>query len=337
MNGKQRSGPGPGLRRSDRGAALLVAMLTVTLVASLAAAALWQQWRAIEVESAERGRVQAAWLLVGALDWSRLLLREDGRANGIDHLAEPWAVPLQEARLSSFLAAERNVTQVQDASSDARDAFLSGDISDLQARLNVSNLVLGASPAQAQALRQFGRLFERLGLPAQQLRLLADALRQAQTGSADGERGAAPLMPPTSAQLGWLGLSPATESALAPYVTLLPARTAVNLNTAGVEVLLAAVEGLDQAGAQKIVQAREARHFSDFNQVRALLGDGVKIDQGEHDLASSYFEVRGRLRLDDLLVDEHSLVHRQGSQVSTLWRQRGAAPERDAAPGAAIQ
>ncbi|TNF54025.1 MAG: general secretion pathway protein GspK, partial [Burkholderiales bacterium] len=33
----------------QKGAALLLAMLTVTLVASLAAAALWQQWRATEI------------------------------------------------------------------------------------------------------------------------------------------------------------------------------------------------------------------------------------------------------------------------------------------------
>ena len=41
----------------QRGAALLSAMLTVTLVATFAAAALWQQYRSIEVEKAERGRV----------------------------------------------------------------------------------------------------------------------------------------------------------------------------------------------------------------------------------------------------------------------------------------
>ena len=44
-----------GLKRSRQsGAALLLAMLTVALVATLASAALWQQWRAIEVEGAER-------------------------------------------------------------------------------------------------------------------------------------------------------------------------------------------------------------------------------------------------------------------------------------------
>ena len=47
-------------RHRQAGAALLAAMLTVTLVATFAAAALWQQWRASEVESAERARVQTA-------------------------------------------------------------------------------------------------------------------------------------------------------------------------------------------------------------------------------------------------------------------------------------
>ena len=59
------------MRRGARGAALLTAMLTVTLVASLAAAALWQQWRSVEVEAAERARSQSLWVLTGALDWAR--------------------------------------------------------------------------------------------------------------------------------------------------------------------------------------------------------------------------------------------------------------------------
>ena len=42
----------PAGRRRQRGAALLAAMLTVTLVATLAASAMWQQWRAVEVETA---------------------------------------------------------------------------------------------------------------------------------------------------------------------------------------------------------------------------------------------------------------------------------------------
>ena len=47
-------------RPRQYGAALLAAMLTVSLVATFATAALWNQWRSVEVEAADRARVQAA-------------------------------------------------------------------------------------------------------------------------------------------------------------------------------------------------------------------------------------------------------------------------------------
>ena len=321
----------PGTRRLHRarGAALLAAMLTVTLVATFAASAMWQQWRAVEVETAERGRVQSAWILVGALDWSRLILREDGRSGGADHLAEPWAVPLQEARLSTFLAATNNVSQVDDASTDTTEAFLSGQISDMQARLNITNLIAGEQ-ADPVALRQFTRLFERLGLPEQQLSLLVDAMRRAQpgttssTGATNNQGNTAPLMPPTVSQLGWLGLTPATIATLAPHVTLLPVRTPVNLNTAGIDVLMSAVDDLDSASAQKIVQSRESSHFRTLSDAQKLVGESVTLDSSHFSVASGYFEVRGRLRLGDTMLDERSLVRKIGMDVTTLWRERGA-------------
>ena len=97
--------------RRQRGAALLLAMLILTLVATMASGMVWQQWRAIQVESAERARTQSAWILSGALDWARLILREDARTGGADHLGEPWAVPLAEARLSS--RSEEHTSELQ--------------------------------------------------------------------------------------------------------------------------------------------------------------------------------------------------------------------------------
>ncbi len=306
----------------QRGAALLAAMLTVTLVATFAAAALWQQWRSIEVETAERARVQSAWILLGALDWSRLILIEDGRAGGADHLAEPWAVPLEEARLSTFLAADRNVSQQADASTNTQDAFLSGQIIDLQSRLNLTNLVQGGTVNES-ALAQFGRLFNQLGLPASELATLVQGLRAAQAPAEGGSQ--APLMPQTLGQLTWLGVSPATVALLAPHAALLPERKPVNLNTAGVEVLLASIEGLDMAGANKIVAVRETKHFKTLEDVNALLGQVTQANSNDHAVSSSYFEVHGRLRLDDVTVQERSMVRRLGMEATTVWRERGAA------------
>ncbi|AVS84077.1 general secretion pathway protein GspK [Paracidovorax avenae] len=332
----------------QHGAALLAAMLTVALVATFAAAAMWQQWRAVEVESAERARVQSAWLLVGALDWSRLILREDLFArggDGTDHLAEPWAVPLEEARLSTFLAAgPEGAAAEPDASTDTANAFLSGQITDLQSRLNVYNLVEGAT-VSAPALRQFSRLFDALGLPQQELQQLAEGLRKAMAqsnaagagntgaGTATGTAAPAaapadlasvPLMPRSFTQLTWLGLSASTVAALEPYATLLPRRTPVNLNTASAQVLQASIEGLDMAGAQRLVQARESQHFKTTADATRQLGGNLQIPPETHSTMSSYYEVRGRLRLGDTVVEERSLVYKAGSTARTLWRERGA-------------
>ena len=311
----------PRARCRQRGAALLAAMLTVTLVATFAATALWQQWRSVEVEAAERTRIQSAWILIGALDWSRLILIEDSRAGGADHLAEPWAVPLEEARLSTFLAADRNVTQIDDAGG-GEEAFLSGQIIDLQSRLNLANLVSGDTVNEA-ALAQFERLFAQLGLPPAELTALVQALRQAQAPGSENTD--APLMPQSPSQLAWLGLAPRTLALLAPHITLLPERKPVNLNTAGAEVLMATLRGLDRAGADRIMAVRQMQPFRSVDDVKKLLGDQIEVSGSEHGVASSYFEVHGRLRMGPTVVQERSLVRRMGLEATTVWRERTGA------------
>lgn len=308
------------------GAALLSAMLTVTLVATFAAAALWQQWRSVEVEIAERGRVQVAWLLIGALDWSRLILRLDGRAATTDHLAEPWAVALEESRLSTFLAADKNNTGGLTAEEQV-DAFLSGGMVDAQSKLNVFNLI-SAGQVSAPDAAAFKRLFELLNLPAPELEDFVGKLKDAVQANAPTT---APLMPQRVRQLTWLGLSPATLSKLTPYITLLPERTAVNINTAGAEVIFAAVPGLQLADAKLTVSSRESAHFPSIadaaTKVPALSG---KLQDTQHSVATKFFEVSGRIRLEQTVVEEQSLVQRDAqSNVKTLWRERAviAAPE----------
>lgn len=310
---------------AQRGAALLLAMLTVTLVASLAASALWQRWRSVEVESAERTRQQAAWILSGALDWARLILREDARTGGADHLAEPWALPLQEARLSTFLAMDADSSAVQ------REAFLSGQIVDLQSRLNLLNLLDGDKlwpPAQ----QAFARLFEQLGLPASELKGLIQGLLAAQRGTRGGTTAAdAPLMPQTLPQLRWLGLQPQTLARLAPHVSLLPGQVPVNINTAGLEVLLAVVPNLSRADAIRMLAERERAHYPTLIDKRLPAPVLAAASGGQLAVASRFFEVHGRLRLDDLVVQEVSVVQRDGLSVKVLRRQRHT-PAPDPAP-----
>ena len=308
--------------KRQRGAALLLAMLTVALVATLASAALWRQWRAIEVESSERARLQAGWMLSGALDWARLILREDARSGAVDHLGEPWAVVLQESRLSSFLALEG-----QEAA-DTDTAFLSGAISDAQSRMNITNLVAGGKLSEPDQLA-FARLFARLGVDGAVLEQLGDQLLLSQGAALEGGT-SAPLRPRRLEQLAWLGLSAESLRVLQPYVVLLPARTPLNLNTAGVEAIAASIAGLESADARKFVEARDRRPLRSLADAQRLLPAGVAaLAPGQFSVASRFFEVRGRLRIDGIVVEESSLLDRNGLGVFIVWRER-------VAPGIAV-
>jgi general secretion pathway protein K len=312
------------------GAALLSAMLTVTLVATFAAAALWQQWRSVEVEIAERARVQVAWLLVGALDWSRLILRIDGRAGTTDHLAEPWAVALQESRLSTFLAADKNNTGGLTAEEQV-DAFLSGSIEDAQSKLNVFNLIESGQVSMTD-LAAFKKLFAHFNLPESELEVFVSYLKAASAANSDLNPAATTLlMPQRVRQLTWLGLKPQTLAKISPYITILPIKTTININTAPAEVIYASLPGLELADAKLAVAAREKAFFPSLNEAASTvpaLKDKLKDTQ--HGVSTKFFEVTGRIRLEQTVVEEQSLVDRSDiNQVKTVWRERSvvASPE----------
>jgi general secretion pathway protein K len=300
-------------------------MLTVALVATLASAALWQQWRGIEIEQAERGRAQSGWILTGALDWARLILREDARTNQTtgagDHLAEPWAIGLQEARLSTFLAADG---QQQEDPSTSFEAFLSGDVQDQQSRLNFHNLVQDGKVSES-TLRMFVRLYDQLGLNPSALPQVAQRLLAAQEAvQGKASAAASPLLPRRWPHVVWLGVSPQEAQRLAPFATWLPERTPVNLNTASLEVLVATVPGLDRARAQRLVDERALKPFKTLAHASELLHGDFQLKEGEHSTHSRYFQVTGRLRLGEQMVQEQSLVVRDGLNVRALWRERSA-------------
>jgi len=284
----------------------------LVLVTTLAAGMVYQQHRAIQVEAAERARTQSAWILNGALDWARLILREDARSGGPTALSEPWATPLAEARLSTFLATDKD-----NNSDSGPDAFLSGAIIDLQSRYNLRNLIDGNKILEAELLT-LQRLCEAAGAPTDTAPRIAEGLRLAWAG---GDTQSVPLAPRTVAQLQWLGIDPGVLDRLQNFVVLLPVRTTVNLNTADPEVIAAVSAGLDAGAAQALVQTRQrgAYRTVDIAKKQAPLLDPKNVG-----VTSNYFEVRGKLRLDDRALEERSIVERRGLDIVTILRERVA-------------
>ena len=298
-------------KRPARGVALLIAMVLLTVVATLASGMIWQQWRAVQVETAERSRSQSYAILSGALDWSRLILREQ-RTNLVA-LTDPWANPLAEASLSTFLAADK------DNNADAGpEAFLSGQIADAQARYNLRNLLAQdgkLAEAEVATLRQ---LVQSAGAPAESADLIAAGLLAA-TLVSDGH---APLAPQRLADLAWLGLDRPLIEALRPYLTLLPTPTPINLNTASREVI-AAVLGIDAGSAERIARRPSTTAWNSLDTALQQLPTAQREKlAGRVAITSSYFEITGQLRLEDRVVQERSLVLKRDRDVLVLQRER---------------
>jgi general secretion pathway protein K len=306
--------------RPPRGAALLVAMVILTLVGTLAAGMVWQQWRALQVESAERLRVRAAWILTGAVDFGRVILRLDARTPGVDHLGEPWATQLQESSLASLLAADRSNNV-----GTGPEVYLRGTIADAQARYNLRNLVDNERRLVPAEVETLGRLCATAGVAPEVAQAIADGLKAAWAAEA-GQAGDddAPMAPRSVAQLGWLGIDAASVAALEPFLVLLPEATPLNLNTASAEVLAAVVSALDAGSAQRLTQARQARPFRSIAEAGAQIAGTPTLDSRRVAVASNYFEVSGRLRADDRRIEERMLVVRRGRDIVPLWRERRA-------------
>lgn len=312
-------------RSTQRGAALLLAMLIVTIVATLAAGMVWQQWRGIEVEIAERARAQAAWLIEGATDWARLILRTDAQDRerpNVDTLNEPWNTPLKEVKLSDFLAADKNNTV-----DTGLEAFLSGQITDAQSRYNLRNLLRDDDADAAKDLTILKRLCESLGLPADTATRIADGMKGAdlaedQLDDEEDVAPGAPLPPQRVQQLTWFGLDADAVRRLSPYVVILPGETPLNVLTASPEVLSAVMEGLDRGTAERFAQKRLSLDVKVLADVKPLLPEKVELDEKRVSVNSNYFEILGELRYENFLLRELSLVQRRSLEVVLIRRER---------------
>jgi general secretion pathway protein K len=336
--------------RRQRGAALLLALLIMTLVATLAAGMVWLQWRGIEVETAERARGQAQWLLNASLDWGNLILKSSIR-NGHteDDLGQPWATPLAETKLSSFLSADGSHSE--DA---GPEAYLSGQITDAQSKYNLYNLILptnGQTIGKTTELERLQILFQAIGVSQDVATTIAAGMRasdSAQQAAATPGTQIDPggvLMPIELGDLAWYGVDPKVIKQIEPFVQLIPFQSplpgsptpqmSINVNTAPAEALMAGCPGMSRATAAQLILQRRQRPFDDPNKLQTILKGGAATGQlpceGQNghpglilDVKSYYFEIYGQLRYEQHVIRERSVIYRkdQFTPVQVLRRER---------------
>ncbi|WP_310633423.1 type II secretion system minor pseudopilin GspK [Paraburkholderia sp.] len=304
----------PRLRRRQRGAAIISALLVVALSAILVSGMLWRQQVQLRRIENQRLLAQAQWISRGALDWTRLVLRSEADTSaGVTYLGGAWGMPVAKTRLSDFLGQIGDVRAEQ-----GQDTWVSGSIEDAQARFNLRNLVSTPAPGALQLnltqIQVFARLLQLLGIDGQLAKNAAVFLRSGlnysvtrfQTGStpgsttsstqqvgggsggtnfssnpglsdSDGNSGSAPiLMTSVDALQDVPGFTPDIVARLRPFVTILPTTTPVNMNTAPAEVVAATVQGMSLSSAQAFVARRQTVFFRNLSDVQlALEGSGV--------------------------------------------------------------
>ncbi len=304
----------------QRGVAVITALLLTTLAITIVASLFWQQQVQVRSIENQRLQLQKQWILRGALDWSRLILREDKRVSQrVDHLGEPWAVPLAETRLDQYVDKEGG-------GSDVPDAALSGSIVDAQSRFNLRNLCCLAGKANEDEVAAFAKLLNNLHLNPALARATAVLMESAQKKTTTSEQGGSESAPPQLMNIEHVddllavpGFTPEMLATLKDFVVVLPKTSRINANTASAEVLSAKIATLLLSDAARLVASRQSSWFRNEGEMNALLPPSAKVSSGQVSFDSDYFLVNGNVRLNRAGMEMQALIDRTGSNPKVVW------------------
>jgi len=301
--------------KTQRGVALVTAVLIVAIVASIAAFAAFSQqvWLRRLQNTADRSATDV--LVRGALHWASVALIDDASSgNTVDSLNEKWAMPLPT------LPVEGGAIRVS--------------MEDAQGRFNLNNVWRNSAPSTPDiAILQ--RLLTELRLDPSLTEPLLDWIdpdsNARPLGAEDTEylNGKLPYraanQPLASVDELRLirGYDAKTVDALRPYVIALPVPTDINVNTAPAPVLAALVPGLDIATATQIASGRVANPMRDVGAFRARLPGGIAAPQSGIAVKSDYFLVKLETSIGRQERWTEALLQRDagGKSTTLLWER----------------
>jgi general secretion pathway protein K len=303
-------------RRSQRGIAVITAILIVAIGTMIAVNLVWQgkldQRRAEAALAADQGLLYVQ----GAEAWAADILRQDlVDSPDADHLGEEWAIELPPLPVDG--------------------GAIQGRLEDLQGRFNLNNLIARDGKENRLALKEFERLLALVDVdPAFAGAVVdwldADTDLRFPTGGEDvvyvssdpPYRTANSMITSVSELLAISGMDRESYARLAPYVTALPQGTKLNVNTAS-DVLLASLsDTIDIGTAASLVEQRAGAEFLDIDDTFAGL---VEPDVLETiDGVSEHFLLTATVTLGTNQLTMRSVLQRDRSGVTrALFRSLG--------------
>ncbi len=332
---------------TQRGAALIVAMLVFAVSTALAVAmsrefTLFAQ-RAANLFHSEQGYAY----LRGAEELATLALvldydQDQNRDTPRDDLGEDWAQPPQPYPLEE-------------------GGWLYGSLLDLQGRFNLNRLT-GLPPREREGAtgidrftpdqRQFIRLLqalEEIEVSEQEAIIIAESV--ADWLDADGAvspfgaeddfyfgqtpayRAANRSISSVSELRAVANMTPQIYAALQPWVTVWPqVPEALNIHTAGLPILRSInadddLSPLDLADAQALVELRSDAGFADMDTFFSSPAFEGKTTEKMRELlgeSSNYFQLSARVEIADRELQMYSVLHRNQRIIESIVRASGS-------------
>ena len=338
----------------QRGVAVVTALLLTTLAITIVASLFWQQQVQVRSIENQRFQLQKKWVLRGALDWARLILREDLRTSrdAVDHLGEPWAVTLGETQLDQYVENGKSDT-------DKSEASLSGQITDAQSRFNLNNLSVAGVENSTETL-MFSRLLTNLRMDGSLAKNVASTIAASQSKSDvvgvnlgnSGEKPAPGTVVPLDGSTGTTtpasgdsaksssvvlnpevqflrfsqiddllavpGFTPEMVVRLKDFVAVLPFKTSINLNTTSKEVLSARLN-ISPTDAALIIAGRDRAYFRDLPDFEHRFPGKIGTSSNAISFSTSYFFVYGKVKLSRSALEVNALIERTPVATKVLW------------------
>lgn len=298
----------------QRGVALITAIAVVAIAVSVAAVLAFDQQLAIRNSHNLLTHAQAEEYLRAAEGLAQIALIEDASDSELDALSEFWAQPASTA-LSD-------------------EAEISGQLSDLQGRLNLNSLITEQGKVDGAILARLERLLRELELDPRLAAAIVDwidpdlepygvggAEDDAYTRSDPPYRAAnTPMVSATELRL-IAGIDAEAYAKLSPHVTALPEPTAININTATPAVLRSL--GLPSATVEVVLEARDTAAFDSVGAMLSLPAlQGLDIDRSGLDVRSGYFALHSQVRFASTRVAYRSLIQRNENGTLRVLRRR---------------
>jgi len=306
-----------GSLRSQRGVAVLTAILIVAIGTSIAVSLLWESTLdQRRTESAVLSDQGLLWVQ-GAEAWAADILRQDlVDSPDSDSFADIWAIEL--------------------APLPVEGGTIAGRLEDLQGRFNINNLLNQDGTENGFAVAQFERLLVSLNLDPTVAGRLVDWLdADSEPRFPDGGEDIAyasetiPYRTPnaivtSSTELMALaGIDATAYAALEPYVTALPQGTRINVNTASDYVLASLSDDIDLATANSLIFERGDAAFVD---IETSFGGLVEADvlATMIDPVSSHFLLTATVTLGNSQTTIRSVLQRDPSGITrAIFRTLG--------------